>query len=512
MFAQIQQFLAPVRFRMQLRTAIRLAGVGTLVGGIVLVLFEVLRLWFDSEISPMVMASVFVAGPIAGFIAGWLRDCPWSSVATTIDRHYDLKDRTRTALEFSDAETPTAIQQLQLQDARERLRNIDARAVVSVGTPPRWQYIPFVLFCGLRMWMSPTIGSDPGEPVPTPQQAAAVVAEIQTEIDELETLAEETAVDELKELVAKLNQDLKQLKVPTMSVRDSMKTVSEMQQKMQAMMKDMDVAGMDAQLRKVGEAIAGAKPFKPAADAIADDDLTKAAEALENLTEEELSPDKMKAAESRPTAEKLAEAAEAAKEKGLDELSEQLSNLSEAVKSGEAKEAQEKAQNLAQTMKRQSVKKKLNNILKNKNNQLSHSKMQLAVQSQSEGDGSMAGKGQNLKIGKTDKSENDVASQKAGAKSAGNINGPKTQLQSERQMARLTGQLGDEGESDTETETVTTPESQARAQRQAQEAFNRYQKMSDAVLDSEAIPPGHRATIRKYFELIRPSRDTVLSE
>jgi hypothetical protein len=28
--------------------------------------------------------------------------------------------------------------------------------------------------------------------------------------------------------------------------------------------------------------------------------------------------------------------------------------------------------------------------------------------------------------------------------------------------------------------------------------------MSEAVLDSEPIPLGHRQTIRRYFELIRP--------
>jgi hypothetical protein len=31
--------------------------------------------------------------------------------------------------------------------------------------------------------------------------------------------------------------------------------------------------------------------------------------------------------------------------------------------------------------------------------------------------------------------------------------------------------------------------------------------MSEAVLESEPIPLGHRQTIRKYFELIRPNHD-----
>ena len=33
--------------------------------------------------------------------------------------------------------------------------------------------------------------------------------------------------------------------------------------------------------------------------------------------------------------------------------------------------------------------------------------------------------------------------------------------------------------------------------------------MSDAVLDSEPIPLGHRQTIRRYFELIRPKNSDM---
>jgi hypothetical protein len=33
--------------------------------------------------------------------------------------------------------------------------------------------------------------------------------------------------------------------------------------------------------------------------------------------------------------------------------------------------------------------------------------------------------------------------------------------------------------------------------------------MSEAVLDSEPIPLGHRQTIRRYFELIRPQNSDL---
>ena len=48
------------------------------------------------------------------------------------------------------------------------------------------------------------------------------------------------------------------------------------------------------------------------------------------------------------------------------------------------------------------------------------------------------------------------------------------------------------------------PEGQEQARRKAQGNYDDYQKMAEAVLDSEPIPLGHRQTIRTYFELIRP--------
>ena len=121
-----------------------------------------------------------------------------------------------------------------------------------------------------------------------------------------------------------------------------------------------------------------------------------------------------------------------------------------------------------------------------------------------DGNGSSAGQGVKLVQGQTN-SKSNSASKKADAKSAGNIDGQKTKLDSQRQMATLTGQIGAEGDSDFET--TTSPEAQEQATRLAKEAFAKYQKMSETVLDSEPIPLGHRQTIRKYFELIRPSGD-----
>jgi hypothetical protein len=53
-------------------------------------------------------------------------------------------------------------------------------------------------------------------------------------------------------------------------------------------------------------------------------------------------------------------------------------------------------------------------------------------------------------------------------------------------------------------ETTSSPEARQQAARAYKEMYQKYQKLSEAVLEGEAIPLGQRQMIRKYFELIRP--------
>ena len=88
-----------------------------------------------------------------------------------------------------------------------------------------------------------------------------------------------------------------------------------------------------------------------------------------------------------------------------------------------------------------------------------------------------------------------------GMTTSGNVQGEKTNLLGQRNQVDITGTPG-EGPSDVET--TASPEARQQARRSYKEVYQKYRKMSDAVLDSEAIPLGYRQTIRRYFELIRP--------
>ncbi len=89
---------------------------------------------------------------------------------------------------------------------------------------------------------------------------------------------------------------------------------------------------------------------------------------------------------------------------------------------------------------------------------------------------------------------------------SGNVDGDKTKLDSAHKRDQVQGQA-DEGPS--EVETTHSPEGRQLATRSYAESYAKYKRKSEAALNSEPIPLGHRQTIRRYFELIRPQGDEV---
>jgi hypothetical protein len=93
-------------------------------------------------------------------------------------------------------------------------------------------------------------------------------------------------------------------------------------------------------------------------------------------------------------------------------------------------------------------------------------------------------------------------------KSAGDkAPGEKTSALTANQQMKLNGQDTGLGQSDTDTEKSDPQQEESlRAYRAQAEKF---QSLSETALESESIPMGHRQTIRKYFESIRPTNEQV---
>jgi hypothetical protein len=170
---------------------------------------------------------------------------------------------------------------------------------------------------------------------------------------------------------------------------------------------------------------------------------------------------------------------------GASSLSQATGDISEGL-GGDAGRFKEGAKRLASESRKQNKRKKLNDLLKK----------QCQCLSECKGECECEGQGKSLSKA--------AGGKKWGLGAAGSEPGEKTPLIGGKSQSRLTARPTDEGE--VEIETTHSPEGKQDAQREYRESFEQYEKLSEAVLDSEPIPLGHRQTIRRYFEAIRPNQ------
>src|SRR5438105_618491 len=125
--------LANVRRRQRGRLALRLLTYGLVAGSLAGVVAGAAR-FLGRPLPPWGAVALLAGGPLLGGLIGFLWRGSWRAAAAAVDRHYRLKDRSVTALEFLANPAPTDLQSLQIADAAEHLRQVDPQQVV----PWRW--------------------------------------------------------------------------------------------------------------------------------------------------------------------------------------------------------------------------------------------------------------------------------------------------------------------------------------------------------------------------------------
>ncbi|NOX54689.1 MAG: hypothetical protein GXP27_09670, partial [Planctomycetes bacterium] len=264
-----------------------------------------------------------------------------------------------------------------------------------------------------------------------------------------------------------------------------------------------------AQLQALGAAMRTVAALNAAGQALEKENFEKAAEELEKAELEKLKPREKKAA-----AERLKKVAESMNAAGLGQLSDTVTDLVDGIQSGQSSKACGACRRLGRLVKRHAVRRRINRALLAQIRKLSECKSRCRSacrvcslclkmcggQCQSQCNSLAEG----LKPQRSTSPSNNWGKGTSGA-----LFGEATELDARRAFEQLTGQLGD-GPSDTETESSVEGREQAR--RSYREVYEKYRKMSEAVLESEPIPLGHRQVIRRYFESIRPQKEETLRE
>ncbi len=481
MVERILETLEPVRRRQLGLEVARASTIGLLTGSLLAVVAGIAR-WQNGGGAAAIWAAIFIgAGPLLGALIGLLRGRSIRLAAATVDRCYELKDRAATAIEFIRRGQPTPIHVLQVADAERHLRGIDVRRVAPYRMPRAMPYalLATAVALGLLVWPQPQrVHAQPSQPLDAVLSAALDAEE---SLEDLEEAAKKDNDPTLKELVQKLNETIQEMKLPGVDTKEALAKLSEMQAAITAQQAQFNVGVVDTQMLALGEAMASTQALEGAGKALQDGKYDKAAEQLEKAEP------KFDRKEAKTLKDKLAQAAKAMQEAGLAELSTATTELSEAMEDeASAAGACKKLGNLARDQGRR---KKISDLLALQCRNLGECKGNCQKNSTAK-----------LRIRK--KSEKPTNSWSMGT--SGNTDGELTKLDSARQKEQVKGEMG-EGAS--ETETTHMPEGRQAAARAYREQYQKYRRMTEAALDSEPIPLGHRQTIRRYFELIRPQAD-----
>lgn len=482
MRSPIHAGLAPVRSRQQRHFVLHAMALGLCVSSLAALGLAIGRWIGVIDIGLPAAALVMAAGPVLGLIVGLIIRSAWHRAAVAVDEHYDLKDRSATALAFTMNPTPTVLHELQVSDAATHLATVEPHKVVPYRLPRSLPIALGVLALALFALLvnpfgSPTVDATPAVALP---QIVAEAEKIEEHLKDLEELAKQEPNEELKKLLKELQKLVEEMKQPGVDEREALAKLSEMQAALAAEQAQYNTSLVDGQLAALGEALSASQSTDGAGKALQDAKYEKAAQELEKLEDPPTDRKEAKALE-----EKLKQVAKAMSDVGLGSMSEATGELADGVKSGKGK-FQKGAKVLAKAAKDQARRKKVTNFLANEIDRLNECKCQC--------NGGPEGK-------KPQKSTSPSSSW--GRTTSGNVQGDKTSLLAERKMEQITGTSSGEGES--EVETTHSAEGRQNAQRGYKDVYKEYRRMSEAVLDNEPIPLGHRQTIRKYFELIRPS-------
>jgi hypothetical protein len=299
------------------------------------------------------------------------------------------------------------------------------------------------------------------------------------ELKQLEEFNKQAKDPEIEKLLKELAAKVEELKQPGVDPKEALAKLSEMEAALQAKQQELADPQVEAQLKSVGEALSLADPLQSAGQALANGELEKAAEELEK---QELP--KVDRQTERAITEKLEKVRQDSADGMKKAMKEALGQVGEGLGQGNKSKFQEGMQSLAGEARKQGQRKKLSDLLKKQ--------CQCLCECKGECESECQNPAMSNKKGGT----------KAGLAASGNEPGEKTGLLKSAKDLKLTGQESAEG--DVDIETTTAPDQKQDAIRQYREKLEKYQALSESVLDAESIPLGHRQNIRRYFEMIRP--------
>jgi hypothetical protein len=487
----IRERVSAVRSRHQRQWMWQCCSWGLVLGGLFGCLLGAWRGMSGESIAWLTIALAVLSGPALGFLFSVLRPRPLREAAVSIDRRCGFKDRVTTALGFMAEGQPSApIRELQIADAASYVATVDPVQVAPIRAPRSWPWGLALTFAAIVTGFLTAPQQQAVATVVTNDVVVGQALRMADELAELQQFNQQVPDPELQELLTELAAKIEELKQPGIDPKEALAKLSEMEAALQNKQAQLADQNLEAALQQVGEALALAEPLQSAGEAMSRGNMEKAADELARLEMPELDRKTEKA-----LTEKLDQLAKNNADGGSRRgLLEATDKVSQGITQGDRGKFKDGMQGLAGECRKQGQRKKLADLLRKQCQCLAECKGECESECKNTADSNSKG-GKNWGLARS-----------------GNEPGDKTPKLKTGPEMKLTGQESKSGESDIET--ISSPEQEQTAVRTYRQQVKKYEQLAESALESEPIPLGHRQTIRRYFELIRPQAaetDAVLS-
>jgi hypothetical protein len=481
----IEHRVQAVQSRQQRQWLWQCVSAGLLAGGALGCGMSVIRILTGGAFSWVWIAAAVAIPTAAGAVIASVRSRSMLCAARLIDSECGLKDRAQTAVQFIASGENSALRRLQIEDTESHLKSVDPGKVAPIVAPRSW---PWGVITGALAILLATVSGQP-EQLLASVTPNAVVAEQATRasdaLEELKQFQKDQNDPELERLLKQLNEQLQELETVAVDPKEALAKLSEMEAALEQMQKQLNDPSTEAQLQEIGDALSLSEALAAAGQAMMKGEMEKAAQELEKAALPEL---------DRKTEKAITEKLDKAQKNSGDgskkqDLKNALEKMGSGISEGNKSKFAEGAKGLASECKKQGQKKKLSDLLRKQCQCLSECKSE--CESECNNPSSTPKKG----------------GKKAGTAAAGAEGAEKTAKLKSGEEMKLTGQ--DSGSGEVDIETTTNPEQEQEAVRQYRQNAEKYEALSESVLESESIPLGHRQTIRRYFEMIRPQGTEV---
>ncbi len=143
MLRELQKKIAPVRSRLNWRRAAAALATGLVLGGWLALVAGLMALLGRSYWAGVAGIVTLIAVPLGFMLQAMLKPATWNDAARAVDRHFQLHDRTATAMHLAAQPSGDPFELLQLDDANQQLAQLPLRQAAALDVP--WQR----LFSGL---------------------------------------------------------------------------------------------------------------------------------------------------------------------------------------------------------------------------------------------------------------------------------------------------------------------------------------------------------------------------